>query len=63
MLIAVNVAQNHIKNPKVPEDEASPYILVTVLVDRVDFTDYVVKVSKIVLFLHLALPLKPLVTQ
>lgn len=44
-IFAVMVAQNHIKNPKIPEGEVSPYTLVTALVDRIDFTDYVVKVS------------------
>nr|CAI5819129.1 unnamed protein product [Callosobruchus analis] len=40
---AVMVCYKHIVNPKVPENEAFPYSLVTVLVDRIDFTDYVPK--------------------
>lgn len=46
-IFAVMVAQNHIKNPKVPPGGVSPYTLVTVLVDSIEFTSYVVKVSRI----------------
>ncbi|CAH1997351.1 unnamed protein product [Acanthoscelides obtectus] len=39
----VMVCYKHIVNPKLPENETFPYNLVTVLVDRIDFTEYVPK--------------------
>nr|CAH7765004.1 unnamed protein product [Callosobruchus chinensis] len=42
-IFAVMVSYKHIANPKLPEHETFPYSLVTVLVDRIDFTDYVPK--------------------
>ncbi|VEN61909.1 unnamed protein product, partial [Callosobruchus maculatus] len=42
-IFAVMVCYKHIVNPKLPENEVFPYSLVTVLVDRIDFTDYVPK--------------------
>ncbi|CAH2003993.1 unnamed protein product [Acanthoscelides obtectus] len=42
-IFAVMVCYKHIVNPKLPENETFPYNLVTVLVDRIDFTDYVPK--------------------
>lgn len=39
------VAHNHIYNPKLPADTPTPYVIVTVLVDQIDFTDVIPKVS------------------
>ncbi|KAG8286627.1 hypothetical protein J6590_055300 [Homalodisca vitripennis] len=37
------VAMNYIKNPKQPPDVPTPYVIVTVLVDQISFTDFVPK--------------------
>lgn len=42
-IFAVYIAQKHILNPKQPEGKHSPYTLVTALVDKIDFTDYLPK--------------------
>ncbi|KAF5304479.1 hypothetical protein FQA39_LY09675 [Lamprigera yunnana] len=42
-IFAVHVAQKHILNPKLPQGQHSPYSLVTALVDKIDFTDYLPK--------------------
>ncbi|XP_031344032.1 acyl-coenzyme A thioesterase 9, mitochondrial-like isoform X1 [Photinus pyralis] len=42
-IFAVYVAQKHILNPKQPKEKHSPYSLVTALVDKIDFTDYLPK--------------------
>ncbi|XP_064212901.1 acyl-coenzyme A thioesterase 10, mitochondrial isoform X2 [Tribolium castaneum] len=42
-IFAVMVAQKHILNPKLPEGTPSPQTLVTALVDRIDFSDFVPK--------------------
>lgn len=39
------VAQKHIVNPKLPEGVPSPQTLVTALVDKIDFSDFVPRVS------------------
>ncbi|KAF7267930.1 acyl-coenzyme A thioesterase 10, mitochondrial-like [Rhynchophorus ferrugineus] len=45
-IFAVIVARKHIYNPKLPKDALFPQTLVTVLVDRIDFTDYQPKPNK-----------------
>ncbi|KAK5645924.1 hypothetical protein RI129_004388 [Pyrocoelia pectoralis] len=45
-IFAVYIAQKHILNPKQPEGKHSPYTLVTALVDKIDFTDYLPKHDK-----------------
>lgn len=42
-IFAVYVGHQHIQNPKQIPGEPSPYVLVTVLVDQIDFTDIVPK--------------------
>ncbi|KAF2895765.1 hypothetical protein ILUMI_10411 [Ignelater luminosus] len=42
-IFAVHVAQQHILNPKLPAGKSSPYTLVTALVDKIDFTDFIPK--------------------
>lgn len=42
-IFAVMVAQKHIYNPNIPSDVSTPQTLVTALVDRIDFTDFVPK--------------------
>jgi acyl-coenzyme A thioesterase 9 len=42
-IFAVMVAQKHIHNPRLPEGIPSPQTLVTALVDRIDFSDFVPK--------------------
>ncbi|KAF5269330.1 hypothetical protein FQR65_LT02632 [Abscondita terminalis] len=42
-IFAGYVAQKHILNPKVPEGQHSPYTIVTALVDKIHFTDYLPK--------------------
>ncbi|KAG5890384.1 hypothetical protein JTB14_029748 [Gonioctena quinquepunctata] len=39
-MFAVMVAHKHIENPKLPPNETFPHILVTALVDKIDFTDF-----------------------
>lgn len=34
----------HIKNNKLPENTPTPYVIVTLLVDEINFTDYIPKV-------------------
>lgn len=45
-IFAVIVAHKHIYNPNLPKDALFPQTLVTVLVDRIDFTDYLPKPNK-----------------
>lgn len=45
-IFTVIVARKHISNPNLPKDAKFPQTLVTVLVDRIDFTDYAPKVNK-----------------
>ncbi|XP_046673664.1 acyl-coenzyme A thioesterase 9, mitochondrial-like isoform X2 [Homalodisca vitripennis] len=42
-IFAAWVAMNYIKNPKQPPDVPTPYVIVTVLVDQISFTDFVPK--------------------
>lgn len=56
VFVSVIIAYKHISNPKIKTPEDFPYVFVTLMVDKIDFTDFVPKVSvKIFLF-------EPLVT-
>lgn len=41
------IAKKHIHNPNLPENVSFPQTLVTALVDRIDFTDFVPTVRMI----------------
>lgn len=45
--VLVYVSHLHIFNPNVPQGEATPYTIVTVLVDKIDFTNFLPKVCQI----------------
>uniref|UniRef100_A0A1B6CSS6 HotDog ACOT-type domain-containing protein n=2 Tax=Clastoptera arizonana TaxID=38151 RepID=A0A1B6CSS6_9HEMI len=42
-IFAAWIAMNFIQNPKLPEGEAKPYVIVTILVDQISFTDVMPK--------------------
>ncbi|XP_046410164.1 acyl-coenzyme A thioesterase 9, mitochondrial-like isoform X1 [Neodiprion fabricii] len=44
-LFAVWIASKHLLNPKMKEGDILPHVLVTALVDKVDFTDYIPKAT------------------
>ncbi|CAG2053558.1 unnamed protein product [Timema podura] len=44
-MFAVWVAHQHISNPKMKPGDVTPYVIVTVLVDQISFTDLVAKID------------------
>nr|CAD7432029.1 unnamed protein product [Timema monikensis] len=46
-MFAVWVAHQHISNPKMKPGDVTPYVIVTVLVDQISFTDLVAKLKEL----------------